>query len=359
MRLKSYKITTLIVACGFAFMAADVVGQVTMKFSSIKDIQLPAFAGEQLNNRGGREKIRPLRGLEDVSLMDFDTAAMGAFLAANPGTATWTLNVAPVNADDGGNDLPGVGSPEITMLTIESTNDWVEGVGTQNGPLNWDESVSPATYFYAQTAQSGGLLDTVNSLEWIDPDSGPYTFTPAFPGYGTLGVPTTVGGGGANSAGDPTPEFTNSVNWDWAELATARTNKEFASLAIDDDIIGAMINDVNNRGLRFGPLFYGEITSWRIWSRESSSSLEGDFDNDLDVDGDDFLKWQRDSAIGAFPDWQGNYGSSGGGSFGPYLEVTITQPLVSAVPEPSSLLLLMAVCLAKLSTTSRANRQTV
>jgi len=250
---------------------------------------------------------------------------------------------------------------EITVQTIESTNDWVEGVGTVNGALNWDPSVSPATYFYAQTFQtSGGLLDTVNSLEWVDPDSGPYTFTPAFPSYGALGVPTTVGGGDANSAGDPTPEFVNSINWDWTELGTAQTNKEFASLAMDDDLISAMISDENNRGLRFGPLFYGEITSWRIWSRESSFSLEGDFDGDEDVDGADFLEWQRDSTVGALADWRGNFGSAGGeGSLGPYLEVTITPPAVSAIPEPCSLLLLIVASSAMLCATCRGHRRTV
>ena len=154
--------------------------------------------------------------------------------------------------------------------------------------------------------------------------------------------------------------FRSSTNWDWAEIALAQTNKEFASLAMDDDIIGAMINDENNRGLRFGPLFYSEITSWRIWTRESSTSQEGDFDGDVDVDGADFLEWQRDSTVGALADWRGNFGTTGGGgSLGPYLEVTITSPAVSAIPEPSSLFLLIVASSAMLCTTCRGKRQTV
>ncbi|MEQ8616592.1 MAG: BNR repeat-containing protein [Lacipirellulaceae bacterium] len=55
----------------------------------------------------------------------------------------------------------------------------------------------------------------------------------------------------------------------------------------------------------------------------------GDFDGDGDVDGADFLAWQRDTIVGNLADWQANYG-------------TQAQLLSSAtaVPEPSSLILL-------------------
>jgi hypothetical protein len=51
----------------------------------------------------------------------------------------------------------------------------------------------------------------------------------------------------------------------------------------------------------------------------------GDFDSDGDVDGRDFLVWQRNPAVGDLADWQANYGAS-----------TLTASNV-AVPEPSSL----------------------
>ena len=57
--------------------------------------------------------------------------------------------------------------------------------------------------------------------------------------------------------------------------------------------------------------------------------VPGDFDGDLDVDGDDFLFWQRN--VGDAPNlalWQANYGT-GGLAAG-----------VQAVPEPSSVVLL-------------------
>lgn len=41
-----------------------------------------------------------------------------------------------------------------------------------------------------------------------------------------------------------------------------------------------------------------------------ATSLPGDFDNDGDVDGRDFLLWQRDSSVGDLADWQANYGNT-------------------------------------------------
>ncbi len=54
----------------------------------------------------------------------------------------------------------------------------------------------------------------------------------------------------------------------------------------------------------------------------------GDFDFDADVDGFDFLEWQRNPSVGNLADWQTNYGMT------PPALATST-----AVPEPTSLLL--------------------
>ncbi len=62
----------------------------------------------------------------------------------------------------------------------------------------------------------------------------------------------------------------------------------------------------------------------------------GDFDGDTDVDGADFLEWQRDQTGRDLADWQTNYGNG-----------TLTAAL-SAVPEPSSLVLAAAGLLALL-----------
>ena len=58
--------------------------------------------------------------------------------------------------------------------------------------------------------------------------------------------------------------------------------------------------------------------------------VPGDFDGDGDVDGNDFLIWQRNPSIGNLSDWQANYGAG----IGPLTAAT-------AVPEPTALLLLV------------------
>ena len=54
----------------------------------------------------------------------------------------------------------------------------------------------------------------------------------------------------------------------------------------------------------------------------------GDFDGDGDVDGRDFLVWQRNPSVGNLADWQANYGN------GPFSAAT-------SVPEPSALVLVI------------------
>ena len=59
------------------------------------------------------------------------------------------------------------------------------------------------------------------------------------------------------------------------------------------------------------------------------SIIDGDFDLDNDVDGADFLLWQRNPSIGSLADWQTNYGM-----------VAPLSTVSAAVPEPSTLALL-------------------
>ncbi len=63
---------------------------------------------------------------------------------------------------------------------------------------------------------------------------------------------------------------------------------------------------------------------------ESLQYLPGDFDDDGDVDGRDFLVWQRNPPVGNLADWQANYGTG----------IPLTAA-VSVVPEPSALVLLL------------------
>ncbi len=56
------------------------------------------------------------------------------------------------------------------------------------------------------------------------------------------------------------------------------------------------------------------------------TTIPGDFDGDGDVDGRDFLVWQRNTSVGNLSDWQANYGVG-------------LSAVSTAVPEPTSLVL--------------------
>lgn len=62
---------------------------------------------------------------------------------------------------------------------------------------------------------------------------------------------------------------------------------------------------------------------------EAPPGVAGDFDGDDDVDGEDFLVWQRgfggDYDAGDLADWQANFGSGGGAA-----------SAVASVPEPAA-----------------------
>lgn len=73
-----------------------------------------------------------------------------------------------------------------------------------------------------------------------------------------------------------------------------------------------------------------------IVSEIAALGLPGDFDADTDVDGDDFLLWQRGPTGLSLTDWQSNYGTG------------TTTASVTAVPEPGSALLLVLGSLALL-----------
>jgi len=57
--------------------------------------------------------------------------------------------------------------------------------------------------------------------------------------------------------------------------------------------------------------------------------LLGDFDNDNDVDGADFLTWQRNPSVGSLSNWESEFG------------MTSALATTKVVPEPTSLLLLL------------------
>ncbi len=81
----------------------------------------------------------------------------------------------------------------------------------------------------------------------------------------------------AFAAGDPIPDFINSVDLLTADLENADFDFTFASVLLDDDLISAILTDPVNRGIVFGPTNDGSVNSgnnWRIWSREGSGEVD-------------------------------------------------------------------------------------
>ncbi len=81
--------------------------------------------------------------------------------------------------------------------------------------------------------------------------------------------------------------------------------------------------------------------------RELVHLLPGDFDYDNDVDGLDFLKWQRGEttiplSASDLADWEANFGS-----------VVPAVAAATTVPEPTSLLLVTIACLVGCTRKSR------
>lgn len=88
---------------------------------------------------------------------------------------------------------------------------------------------------------------------------------------------------------------------------------------------------------------YNAISVWCVAVTASFGSgtfqaVSADYDGDGDVDGQDFLLWQRDTSVGSLEDWQQQYGAQ-----------AAARANLSAVPEPLSLALalpLAACCFA-------------
>ena len=104
-----------------------------------------------------------------------------------------------------------------------------------------------------------------------------------------------------------------------------------------DRSVGAVRFDSKDNSSGLGPQLILEL--------RDALSTPGDFDLDGDVDGDDFLAWQRDPSVGSLADWQNNFGTSAS-----------SLSSVSAIPEPTSAVMLLYGIAASLLTGSRKSQ---
>lgn len=132
----------------------------------------------------------------------------------------------------------------------------------------------------------------------------------------------------------------NPVDWNGVFSGPDPLNDQV--LLYGDSLYGNSVDelsvlDLNNNGqiLMFVGLSGPE--NWRGLVLATPLGIPGDFDLDDDVDGRDFLVWQRNPSVGDLEDWQANYGTSA---------FTATE-VASPVPEPASIgvLLSLGCCL--------------
>jgi hypothetical protein len=88
-----------------------------------------------------------------------------------------------------------------------------------------------------------------------------------------------------------------------------------------------------------------------LWSRPVPSGLPGDFNNDGKADAADYVRWRKESIYGAqdYSDWRTNFGRALG-SGGATLANAINSV---SVPEPTSVGLLLLVCIGMLANGAR------
>ncbi len=121
-----------------------------------------------------------------------------------------------------------------------------------------------------------------------------------------------------------------------------------------DIVSGALGNTASRTDLRLAQDAAGELyilTKQDGFIREVLPHLPGDFDFDGDVDGLDFLQWQRGDSLNSFSasdldDWEANFGM-----------VTQLTATAAVVPEPSTRIMLCSVGMALLVSFTRRKKQ--
>ncbi|QEG33753.1 retropepsin-like aspartic protease [Bythopirellula goksoeyrii] len=85
---------------------------------------------------------------------------------------------------------------------------------------------------------------------------------------------------------------------------TPAVGNMFTFLTTGEGVSGAFDNLVLPAGFQWGVDYLSDSVVLKVLGLGTS----GDFDSDGDVDGHDFLLWQRNPSVGDLADWQSNYG---------------------------------------------------
>jgi hypothetical protein len=195
---------------------------------------------------------------------------------------------------------------------------------------------------------------------WGDSQTGPEARTdylqlgvdPTFPGGGTtFGFRTKYNDDNGIGAVDAGVERKES---DWTKLAIEADSVAAGGQVrffIDDVLVGtSQRTGVDLRWVMLGGLTYTYDNYWYDdLTVETYAGLPGDFDLDRDVDGGDFLAWQKGNSPMPrsetdLADWRTHYGVA-------------LAPAVTAVPEPRALTVLAAAAPAMLALSARLRRR--
>jgi T5SS/PEP-CTERM-associated repeat protein len=243
-------------------------------------------------------------------------------------------------------------------LTVESGAILFTGGELVVGELanNGDLALASTTVSGPVTNAAGANITALGNVTFNDLVSGPGGFF----GPGTI----NFNGGMAPGASPAEVTFEGDVsltdtNTLYIEIGGTTLGDDYDSLtiagdAVLDGVIDASLidafmpapgqqftiltaNSVVNNGLMLGGSAAGSfnllVDSTSVILQAIAPPLPGDFDLDGDVDGRDFLVWQRNPAVGDLSDWQANYGAE-------MLSANI------AVPEPSAILLILMAAVA-------------
>lgn len=239
----------------------------------------------------------------------------------------------------------------VTLLTNSGSSLTIDGGTFQTGRLSSDPGVAPTVSISdpaADVALAVGAGNQSSSFAGVIQDAAGGPGSVKKIGAGTFTLT------GANAYTGDTIIEAGTLSIAQAFLADTADVKLFGGATFDLDFLGVDLIDelwvdgsftpVGTHGaIGSGADFeWSLLTGTGVLEVSTFPGIPGDFDEDNDVDGFDFLSWQREPTIGNLADWESNFGTT-----------TSTFAASQAVPEPATAVLLLAAAASVVSSRSR------
>jgi fibronectin-binding autotransporter adhesin len=302
--------------------------------------------------------------------------------ATNPGTLSTRLDLGAASS--------AVNSDGMSNVTTSTVYDWYVGRGNNSGAAGGgfdrivvsanDVSAGTVFQFKMATREAGTYVDkfvfvqdpnfntgtggnVFGGLTDAELDAAPVISTPTAETITTVGNILNVGGNFTMTSG---ASVLNML------LATSATHDQInvaGTLAADGILnltapggLGAVAGDLfdiftfTSASGAFDAINLPALTAGLGWDTSNllvngqlavvATAVPGDFNLDGRVDGGDFLLWQRNHAIGNLADWRANFGAGASAA------------AAGAVPEPNSVVLVIASIVALGGANRRRRLQT-